>query len=85
MEKTVTELLVEIRRRERVKTEIRTGSLDNFVQALERTVGRIHSKPVGVSECSASGLPVTETDLLPPNRAVLMWNGEVVHVFDLDR
>lgn len=87
MEKTVLDLTAEIRRHRwdnPMKTEVRTGSLTNFVRAIERKVGRVHEQPKGVTECNICGITVQETDLLPPNRAVMMLNGEIVQLINLD-
>lgn len=70
----------------REEPSVVTGSLGNFVKAVEKRVGSL--KPADTVQppvmATFMGIDVREDVLLPANRAVLKLGQKVVAVIDLD-
>lgn len=66
------------------KAEVFAGSVDRFAATMDRYVGGMKKLDKAV-EATFYGLAVKENPLLPPNRVVLLVNGDVKAIIDLDK
>lgn len=66
------------------KSSVLTGSLPNFVAAIERRLGPLKSDPKAVEVGNFMGIKIIEDRRVPSNRALLKQGDEVIAVINLD-
>lgn len=67
-----------------LKSSVLTGSLPNFVAAVERRTGPLRSDAKATSIGSYMGIDIIEDSRVPSNRALLKQGDEVLAVINLD-